>query len=139
MFTYATCCNILSVFIPINVSTLFLKNVTCLNFSSSAGLGSNSAPPIPDSRLGEENKGHQMLVKMGKAPGKNHQPLWAFGAGEPGKVPARGQNWQGRACRVVAGRCLSPQQFDVCKPHMCVSFGSAREVWFNFMDKCAGF
>ncbi|MXQ93477.1 hypothetical protein E5288_WYG021178 [Bos mutus] len=32
---------------------------------SSAGLGSNSAPPIPDSRLGEENKGHQMLVKMG--------------------------------------------------------------------------
>uniref|UniRef100_A0A452EIL3 Calcium homeostasis endoplasmic reticulum protein n=1 Tax=Capra hircus TaxID=9925 RepID=A0A452EIL3_CAPHI len=39
--------------------------VTCLNFSSSAGLGSNSAPPIPDSRLGEENKGHQMLVKMG--------------------------------------------------------------------------
>ncbi|XP_037674064.1 calcium homeostasis endoplasmic reticulum protein isoform X2 [Choloepus didactylus] len=36
---------------------------------SSAGLGSNSAPPIPDSRLGEENKGHQMLVKMGKAPG----------------------------------------------------------------------
>ncbi|XP_055975744.1 calcium homeostasis endoplasmic reticulum protein isoform X2 [Sorex fumeus] len=32
---------------------------------SAAGLGSNSAPPIPDSRLGEENKGHQMLVKMG--------------------------------------------------------------------------
>uniref|UniRef100_A0A8C0GQW9 Calcium homeostasis endoplasmic reticulum protein n=1 Tax=Chelonoidis abingdonii TaxID=106734 RepID=A0A8C0GQW9_CHEAB len=32
---------------------------------SAAGLGSNSGPPIPDSRLGEENKGHQMLVKMG--------------------------------------------------------------------------
>ncbi|XP_034972880.2 calcium homeostasis endoplasmic reticulum protein [Zootoca vivipara] len=32
---------------------------------SSAGLGSSSGPPIPDSRLGEENKGHQMLVKMG--------------------------------------------------------------------------
>ncbi|KAL1766639.1 calcium homeostasis endoplasmic reticulum protein isoform X2 [Sigmodon hispidus] len=32
---------------------------------SAAGLGSNSAPPIPDSRQGEENKGHQMLVKMG--------------------------------------------------------------------------
>lgn len=34
--------------------------------SSSAGLGSSSGPPIPESRLGEENKGHQMLVKMGK-------------------------------------------------------------------------
>ncbi|OXB73100.1 UNVERIFIED_CONTAM: hypothetical protein H355_012025 [Colinus virginianus] len=32
---------------------------------SSAGLGSSSGPPIPESRLGEENKGHQMLVKMG--------------------------------------------------------------------------
>ncbi|XP_058148619.1 calcium homeostasis endoplasmic reticulum protein [Dasypus novemcinctus] len=32
---------------------------------AAAGLGSNSAPPVPDSRLGEENKGHQMLVKMG--------------------------------------------------------------------------
>ncbi|ELW67089.1 Calcium homeostasis endoplasmic reticulum protein, partial [Tupaia chinensis] len=39
--------------------------VTRPRFSSSAGLGSNSAPPVPDSRLGEENKGHQMLVKMG--------------------------------------------------------------------------
>lgn len=45
---------------------LLFKRRNCLNFSSSAGLGSNSAPPIPDSRLGEENKGHQMLVKMGK-------------------------------------------------------------------------
>lgn len=36
------------------------------SFSSSAGLGSSSGPPIPESRLGEENKGHQMLVKMGK-------------------------------------------------------------------------
>uniref|UniRef100_A0A7M4FH05 Calcium homeostasis endoplasmic reticulum protein n=1 Tax=Crocodylus porosus TaxID=8502 RepID=A0A7M4FH05_CROPO len=33
--------------------------------SSAAGLGSSSGPPIPESRLGEENKGHQMLVKMG--------------------------------------------------------------------------
>ncbi|XP_070604382.1 calcium homeostasis endoplasmic reticulum protein isoform X1 [Erythrolamprus reginae] len=32
---------------------------------SAAGLGSSSGPPIPESRLGEENKGHQMLVKMG--------------------------------------------------------------------------
>uniref|UniRef100_A0A8D2LZH0 G-patch domain-containing protein n=1 Tax=Varanus komodoensis TaxID=61221 RepID=A0A8D2LZH0_VARKO len=33
--------------------------------SSAAGLGSSSGPPPPDSRLGEENRGHQMLVKMG--------------------------------------------------------------------------
>ncbi|KAJ7308257.1 hypothetical protein JRQ81_008783 [Phrynocephalus forsythii] len=32
---------------------------------SAAGLGSSSGPPVPESRLGEENKGHQMLVKMG--------------------------------------------------------------------------
>ncbi|XP_044273040.1 calcium homeostasis endoplasmic reticulum protein-like [Varanus komodoensis] len=32
---------------------------------SAAGLGSSSGPPPPDSRLGEENRGHQMLVKMG--------------------------------------------------------------------------
>lgn len=36
------------------------------SLSSAAGLGSSSGPPIPESRLGEENKGHQMLVKMGK-------------------------------------------------------------------------
>lgn len=40
-----------------------------------------------------------MLVKMGKVPGKNHHPLWAFGAGEPEKVPALCQNfYRGRAC-----------------------------------------
>lgn len=61
----------------------FLKDVTCLNFSSSAGLGSNSAPPIPDSRLGEENKGHQMLVKMGKVLGKSNL-LWDFEVGDDG-------------------------------------------------------
>ncbi|MEE6487833.1 hypothetical protein FKM82_015058 [Ascaphus truei] len=32
---------------------------------SSSGLGSGSGPPVPNVRLGEENKGHQMLVKMG--------------------------------------------------------------------------
>lgn len=62
----------------------FLRDVTCLNFSSSAGLGSNSAPPIPDSRLGEENKGHQMLVKMGKVPWRVNDSLWAFGIGDDG-------------------------------------------------------
>ncbi|XP_018095302.1 calcium homeostasis endoplasmic reticulum protein S homeolog isoform X1 [Xenopus laevis] len=32
---------------------------------SSSGLGSGPAGPVPNVRLGEENKGHQMLVKMG--------------------------------------------------------------------------
>ncbi|KAG8454868.1 hypothetical protein GDO86_001187 [Hymenochirus boettgeri] len=32
---------------------------------SSSGLGSGSAGSLPNVRLGEENKGHQMLVKMG--------------------------------------------------------------------------
>lgn len=32
-----------------------------------------------------------MLVKMGKVPGKDHHPLWAFGAGEPETVPARSE------------------------------------------------
>ncbi|XP_060640810.1 calcium homeostasis endoplasmic reticulum protein isoform X2 [Anolis sagrei] len=32
---------------------------------SAAGLGSSSGNTVPESRLGEENKGHQMLVKMG--------------------------------------------------------------------------
>uniref|UniRef100_A0ACB8F198 Uncharacterized protein n=1 Tax=Sphaerodactylus townsendi TaxID=933632 RepID=A0ACB8F198_9SAUR len=33
--------------------------------SSAAGLGSSSGSHVSESRLGEENKGHQMLVKMG--------------------------------------------------------------------------
>ena len=33
--------------------------------SSTSGLGTGSSVPV-DSRLGEENKGHQMLMKMGK-------------------------------------------------------------------------
>lgn len=35
-------------------------------YSSTSGLGAAPAPIIPDQRLGEENKGHQMLMKMGK-------------------------------------------------------------------------
>lgn len=51
------------------VSEQYHRFLRCSYFvSSSAGLGSSSGPPVPESRLGEENKGHQMLVKMGKMP-----------------------------------------------------------------------
>uniref|UniRef100_A0A668AGX3 Calcium homeostasis endoplasmic reticulum protein n=1 Tax=Myripristis murdjan TaxID=586833 RepID=A0A668AGX3_9TELE len=33
--------------------------------SSTSGLGTGPPKPLPDTRLGEENKGHQLLMKMG--------------------------------------------------------------------------
>lgn len=68
-----------------------------LHSSSAAGLGSNSAPPIPDSRLGEENKGHQMLVKMGEYLGQCQLPAWdpAGGSALPCAPPLLPQGWSG--------------------------------------------